>query len=505
MTARIPQLLDLFSTERTIDGERESQVEFQGKYAAAAITEPTAQAVLDAFNRFSERDSVSVLIVVGDGEGTAITGKTPGEIAEQLEELHQRKVIANDGEQFSITLTISKVVKNGAASLYSPSHFLSHLKSLSLAERLDVFNDFLSETGSVKLFCDSSVDRFGTRTIFFDVEHAPQPGRKEIDRSEILAKRDEVAYFAEGARYRLVPDDFKLTEKGTDAEWQQFFERMTNLLAVAFTADYSRLTASKEFTFKVNGYKTVLCAVSDEQLIGPTWQAAYEIYDWTYQGGSISDKAGLVRNVLSLQLDAQGCPSYSKDAYLSVRSGFEIYLKRNVAQYIEIKNKLAEFLQGISKDALEDVGDYIGAVKQALGALMTFFISTMILRAVAGKGLTGIFTTEITILTWVFLLVSAIYLFLSLFMLNREMRMIKNSYGRIKTEYSDVLNVDDLARIFRDDQALKEITEEVKRRAVVITVAWLAVVISLAGVAYALQRDDEPPIPQQTINSPGTR
>src|ERR1700687_1802459 len=159
MTARIPQLLDLFSTERTIGEERESQVEFQGKYAAAAITEPTAQAVLDAFNRFSERDSVSVLIVVGDGEGTAITGKTPGEIADQLEALTQRKLIAKEGEQFSITLTISKVVKNGAASLYSPSHFLSHLNSLSIAEKLDVFNDFLSKTGSVQLLCDSSIDR----------------------------------------------------------------------------------------------------------------------------------------------------------------------------------------------------------------------------------------------------------------------------------------------------------------------------------------------------------
>ena len=129
----------------------------------------------------------------------------------------------------------------------------------------------------------------------------------------------------------------------------------------------------------------------------------------------------------------------------------------------------------------------------------------MILRAVSGKGLTGIFTTDITFLTWAFLLGSAIYLFLSLFILNREMRTIENSYKRIKAQYSDILDKGDLTRIFQDDLPLKEITQEVRRRAVVITVAWLLVILILADAAYALQRDDEPPIPRQAIDSPGTR
>jgi hypothetical protein len=501
MGALVPQLLDLFSTERVVVEERESQVEYQARYATASITEPDAQQLLDALNRFSERDSVSISIVIGEGAATALTAGTSDEATSQLEELHQRKLISNEDDKVSIILTISKAAKSGAVSLYSPSRFLAHLNSCSFDERLGIFNDFLRETGRVRLICDGAISRFGSKTIFFDMENAqPVPG--EINRESLLAKRNEVAYFSEGATYMLVPDDFKLIDRGNDNQWQRFFESMTNLLAVAFTADYSSLAGHDELSFRVNGYRTISCVVPEQRLIGSNWDAAFAIYEWTYQGGSISDKVGLLRNVLSLHLDEHGCPAYNEDLYRSVLSGFEIYLKKNVAQYIEIKNKLAEFLQETSQEALEDVGDYIGAVKQALGALMTFFITTMILRAVSGKGLTSIFTTDITVLTWAFLLASSIYLILSLFMLNREMRTIRNSYHRIKVQYSDILDPGDLKRIFQDDQPLKEISQEVSRRAAAITVAWIAVVLILAGAAFVLQRDDEPPIPKQIIESP---
>ena len=400
MNSRIRQLLDLFSTERVVVEERESQVEFQARYTAPSIFEPNAGQLLAAFERFPERDTVSISIVVGEGEGTAITARILEELTEQLGELRQRKLIANPDDKFSINLTIGKITKYGSASVYSPSLFLIHLDGCSLAERLGVFNDFLSETGHVQLLCDESINRFGSNTIFFDVVENAYSALNEIDRLSLIAKRNEVAYFSDGATYLLVPDDFKLIEPGNNIEWQRFFEIMTNLLAVAFTADYSSLATHNQLSVRIKGYKTISCVMRDQQLSGLNWEAAFAIYKWTYEGGSISDKAGLLRNVLSLHLDGQGCPSYDKNVYGSVLSGFEIYLKRNVAQYIEIKNKLAEFLQDTSEDALKDVRDYIGAVKQALGAVMTFFLTTMILRAVAGKGLTGIFTTDITVLTW---------------------------------------------------------------------------------------------------------
>jgi hypothetical protein len=504
MSARIPQLLDLFSKERVVVEERESQVEFHGKYTAASLSEPVSQQLLDLLSQFPQRDSVSILIVIGDGEGTVITAGAVEDVAAQVEELHQRKLIANQGDKFSISLTISKTTKQGTASVYSPSLFLIHLNSCSLGERLGVFNDFLSETGYVQLLCDGPISRVGSQTVFLDVEHRDSVPKK-IDRLSLIAKRNEVAYFSEGAAYSLIPDDFKLIEAGNDTQWQRFFESMTNLLVVAFTADYSSLSGHNELSFRVNGYKTISCVVRDQQLIGIKWQEAFAIYQWTYEGGSISDKVGLLRNVLSLHLDEQGCPTYGKDVHGSVLSGFAIYLKRNVAQYIEIKNKLAEFLQETSQDALKDVRDYIGAVKQALGAVMTFFVTTMVLRAVSGKGLSGIFTTDITVLTWAFLGASSIYLCLSLFMLSRDMRTLGNNYARIKTQYLDILDSGDLKRIFQDDQPLRDIGHEVKRRALVITLAWIAVVAILAGVAYALWRDEEPPIPQQTIESPAKR
>lgn len=75
----------------------------------------------------------------------------------------------------------------------------------------------------------------------------------------------------------------------------------------------------------------------------------------------------------------------------------------------------------------------------------------------------------------------------------------------MKTQYSDVLDSGDLKRIFQDDRALKDISDEVKRRATAITIAWVTIIVILAGVAYALSRDDESPIPPQTIKAPDNR
>src|SRR5437764_312811 len=124
MSTRIAQLLDLLAVERTTVNERESQVEFEGGYSTSTIRESDAQQLLEALNLFPTRDKVSLAVVVGNGESTTITAGTLDEVASQLEELHQRVLIAEQHE-FTLTLTIIKATENGETSVYLLPLFLT--------------------------------------------------------------------------------------------------------------------------------------------------------------------------------------------------------------------------------------------------------------------------------------------------------------------------------------------------------------------------------------------
>ncbi|MDX6445140.1 MAG: hypothetical protein QOH71_2214 [Blastocatellia bacterium] len=497
MSPRIGKLLTLFSAQFPSQTEGETQEAFTGTYVAPSttvarvppITVPEAQELKGHLDGFPTRDSVSVSIVIAGGDATIITTGDIDAVQAQLDQLRLRLSSADVGDTVSLTVTITKGLKDGEVTLYSPPLFLTHLETLSIGDRLGVFNDFVKKSGAVKLACDEPLARFGSRTVQFVTDGGPIKSYDQLERKPILAKRDDVAHFVNGAGYQLVPEDFNLIEPGADTRWQGLFAELTNVLTIAFTADYATFTKDNNLDFKLNGYKTLTGSLNSADLNGANWTAAFKIYQWTYEEGSISDRVGLLRNVLSLHLDSKGLPRYDEDVYRSVRSAFAIYLKRNVEQYIEVKNKLAEFLQTLSDRAAGDVDKYIDALRGTLGALITFFISTMILSAMGGRGLTGIFTTDITYLTYAFLAGSIVYLGISRLILSRQRKHNEANYRSLKDQYSGILDLEDLSQIFHDDK-IAAISSEVKRQAMWITVGWVVVTLILGVVAFTLHRKE---------------
>lgn len=53
----------------------------------------------------------------------------------------------------------------------------------------------------------------------------------------------------------------------------------------------------------------------------------------------------------------------------SIESGYDIYLKDNVKQYIEIKNKISEFLVGQSDKASDITKNMFSTFKTSFGVL----------------------------------------------------------------------------------------------------------------------------------------
>ena len=74
--------------------------------------------------------------------------------------------------------------------------------------------------------------------------------------------------------------------------------------------------------------------------LGVDSELLYKLMSWSFEGGSCADKIGLLRNILSIHLDGSGNIKFDNEVWDTVRSNYQIYLKGNIQDYLDVKNKI---------------------------------------------------------------------------------------------------------------------------------------------------------------------
>jgi len=135
--------------------------------------------------------------------------------------------------------------------------------------------------------------------------------------------------------------------------------------------------------------------------------------------------------------------------------------KSNVSQYIQLTNKLAEF---IFKEVAK-TGDYailmLKRFKANLLVVFGFLFTVILANIVSDNPLDNIFTHDITFILDAVLLGSVIYLVVCIFETKYKIRKVHDSYTALKKNYSTVLTPDDIRMAFDEDHLMTEMTNEV--------------------------------------------
>lgn len=63
------------------------------------------------------------------------------------------------------------------------------------------------------------------------------------------------------------------------------------------------------------------------------------MYSWIFTDGNAADKAIIARNVLSLHCKYSSLIDIDELAFASMQSNYNLYLRNNVNQYLELKTK----------------------------------------------------------------------------------------------------------------------------------------------------------------------
>ncbi|MFJ5162318.1 hypothetical protein ACIP6T_24475 [Pantoea sp. NPDC088449] len=276
------------------------------------------------------------------------------------------------------------------------------------------------------------------------------------ERNAIIEKRNKSCHFTNDSDYKFIPDDFYVKDVCLYPQVKNKLNRLLVIFTLVYLSDYSEITNSDSsyLDYKFKGYRLISHKVGLNSVSTTNAEELYQIYEWVYSQGSFVDKMGLARNIISIHMTGNDVATLASGTLRSIQSGYDIYLKDNVKQYIEIKNKISELLISQADKAADITKNMFGSLKTSLWSIVTFFITVVLIKVVAAKGNGEVVSGDILSITAVFVIFSFVYLWLSLREVKDEKERLFSRYENIKSRYKDLLNDDDLVKVI-DTLALK--------------------------------------------------
>lgn len=292
--------------------------------------------------------------------------------------------------------------------------------------------------------------------------------------SNQIERRDKVSHFVNASQYNFTPECFSFDK---NFFLKPHFDYLRSIFVLIFLSDYSSINEIT-FKFKIKGFKTLDCKLSEGSLSDSVNSELFDIYKWVYDEGSFVDKVGIARNVISIHVTDENISTLETGTCYSAQSGYDLYLKDNVKQYIEVKNKIADMLYNQSEKASGIVKDMFTKFKTSMWTLFSFFILSFLSKVYSkisastptldtfvfnDSSLALSFSTKannhysildilildnsIICIGVLIILFSFCYLVFAYCESNDEINRLKEKYNEIENRYKDLLNEQDLEKI----------------------------------------------------------
>lgn len=386
-------------------------------------------------------------------------------------------------EIVDVRIKIDKEVRDDHFSVYAFNEFVNDILSLSIEEVMFSFSDLLKQVSEILIFdIYDSVRMFATKSMFF-VPFGNRVTNPEFNRSQRIDKCKEVSYFYNFDTYEVLPDDFKLMIDYENNPLTELFQKLTFLLSISFIATSSSISGS-HLKGIINGQRTMEYQCEINQL--PNNKNLYSIYNWIYTDGNAVDKAIIARNVISLHCKYVPVTEIDDKVMASIQSNYNLYLKENVKEYLDLKNKVAEFIS----ETISKTGEYatglLDKFKTNVIAIFGFMFSVILADIVSDQPLDNIFTRDITTLVECVILGSFVYLVICYLQSCYEIKKVYDSYNQLKQNYKEILTEDDLHEVFGNDEVLNTMKKTISKTKKIYMGMWILFLIGALIVVECL-------------------
>ena len=333
-----------------------------------------------------------------------------------------------DSETAGFELHIQKSSTSEIMTVYSWKAFFEYIENLNLFELLNWIWKLIERCGKMVLYVPLGEELYvETKSMIVsskmeDVDYKEKISAQERDK--IVKKVRENVYVKDDRLISLIPEDFEIIESRGNNEFTSVLNHLQLVLCIACLSNYTEI---KEYSvrYDMRGYKLVdgeYC-IRDAKDVSQTSGVLYKIVQWVYVDDfNVIDKCNIVRNILSLYI-RKSWLEIGQEAYTAIISGYKVYLKSSVDNYLQIKNEVVDKITDISEKIVLVAESISTRVRNNLLALASFFITTLVVNTISTEKIENIFTKDITVLSYVFMIISFGYLLLC----NWEMKKQKEN------------------------------------------------------------------------------
>lgn len=358
-----------------------------------------------------------------------------------------------ENSELSIKITIDKHQVNHSLSVYDIGNFTTTLLNKStfafLCSINSVFEDFLY----FEVF-DATFQTWHTQSIAFKSNgndfKLDEDKCKKINRNQKFASRKDICYVEGLDEIKLLPDDFYFPQATNDM--QKTFLQLSCMLSQSFLFDNSQIIEDK-YNYKLLGliaYPNKVYDISHvSSLANATPDIYFKIYKWVYCDGGLFDKINIARNIISLNINVMDL-SLNTDTFYSILSNYQIYEKENSLQYIELRNKISEILLGLQEKIDKISDDYVDGMKKNIFTIISFIITTIVVRMIAKQDVIKGFSIPILILMSVLLVGSFLFMLLCRSEILKKIKLFERHYKQISDRYDKLLCKNELQKVFED-------------------------------------------------------
>ena len=417
------------------------------KFYSACFSFPSSQALgfselMEIIQKIPSRDEVRIFL--------SLENEDPFIIVKNSTEAEYRAFIEEtlEDEMIFTKIEINKTLADGHFSIYRYQKFVEDIVGLSMEDVLKTFSMFLDGAGKNIVF---------SRT------------------QRLLACRDNT-YFYNQDSYGLLPDDFKIEVGYEGNPFKELFMKLETILAAGFIASNATIQGG-QMKLQIMGQRSVDYVCRLNEITGN--QVLYKIYDWIYSGGSSIDKAIIARNIICLHCKYEPLLNLDEKVLSSIQSNYNLYLKDNVGQYLELKNKVAEFISDIVSRTGEYATELLDKFKANVIAIFGFLFTVVIAGIVSDQPLNNIFTKDITVILELVLVGSVVYLFICYGQSKYQMNKVYESYEKLKKSYDKILTEDDIQECFQGDHLISDMKKTIGKSEKIYLFLWVVFLLVL--------------------------
>ncbi len=437
-------------------------------FSCPKSTFTTINNVISVLLKFPHRDKTTLILY--NGADDSIAFECSNLPTEQL----WADFLDNSEEDshFIAKLNIKKELKDGVFSIYSYKDFALDLNALSVLDFMKAMSTIIAEDANGVTFdMLDEAPMFFTSTFKF-IPHSQIASIMQFQdtRYKCISDAKSNVFFLNFNNIHLSPLDFTFELNYPNNPLTERFNTLATLLSLAYISNSSTITES-ELNIQIIGQRTFTEHIRLSTIVFN--QHIIDICNWIYFQNFSTDKLMIARNMISLHCKNMSLQLLDDRTLSSIHSNYNLYLKENVDRYLDLKNELSSFLY----DLVSKTGEYsmqiLSKLKANLFTMIAFILTVFISNATSSQPLNNIFTKDITAISEIIILGSFVFMLLSIFEHNNNMKNIEKSYELLKKNYNDLLSPDDLNKIFENDSIKNDAMNLVNRFKKIYVGLWI--------------------------------